>query len=493
MKRAFLFFTTLPILLVLFLLAPNAPAQALEVSYPSFFPLREGLRLNELVEIIFRASLILGAILAFISLVYTGFQYIMSGDNAEKRSSSRQRIVAVATGIGILLISVTLLNFINPNLITLPEIQLKKINIPILPVEDLPEPGFIKGQEYETIPVENLLNEGEDLVKKMQEELPALLDETISLSSLCSSDLCLPGEATYSALSGYESCNCRTESSCFGEGETEECADYEVCESCPVCTPATCRGETCEGDPLPRRNELPNLAKEVAVRLQDVSTIMASMRGERESAKICTLAGNTTLVSCSLAKLFQIPGSATCTHSEDFFCVNSQTSTSSALSLPTAEFLEEGRHLAESMLGIATTANSGRCSNTTFSCPQDGGACSIGTGVCSDKAPAINGCPQELSEKIDEILELHKNLSELLDELESATISINEAGELASALGGDVAILTCDSAKDLVTGIIYDQNVYRDEACVEGTACCPSPATIQSVSECEDVNLFTCS
>jgi len=72
--------------------------------------------LQNIVNFIFLLVLWVSAIIAFVSVIYAGFSYIISGANPTARSKSIQGIKNVVFGTAILLSSVVLLNFINPNL-----------------------------------------------------------------------------------------------------------------------------------------------------------------------------------------------------------------------------------------------------------------------------------------------------------------------------------------------------------------------------------------
>jgi len=108
--------------------ASNIPLN-LEIDWPRLPGV--GLSLNELVEgkrtiylqnivnFIFVFALWTSAMVAFISIVYAGFIYIVSGANPGERSRSIQGIKNVAAGIAILLCSVIILNMLNPNLTNL--------------------------------------------------------------------------------------------------------------------------------------------------------------------------------------------------------------------------------------------------------------------------------------------------------------------------------------------------------------------------------------
>jgi len=72
--------------------------------------------IGAIVSAIFAASLWLGGIIAFISLIYAGFLYIFSGSAPANRSKARNQLQNVAWGMAILLLSWVTLNLINPDI-----------------------------------------------------------------------------------------------------------------------------------------------------------------------------------------------------------------------------------------------------------------------------------------------------------------------------------------------------------------------------------------
>src|SRR5690606_24864502 len=119
---------------------------------------------------------------------------IISGDDPSKRSDSRKRLIAVFSGTLILLSSVTFLRLINPNLITLPEIERIGVHVPLLGTPSLPQPGFIAGENFGVIHLEQEIKQSAELTERIEQELPSLLGAIPNLVAQCSADLCLPGQ-----------------------------------------------------------------------------------------------------------------------------------------------------------------------------------------------------------------------------------------------------------------------------------------------------------
>ena len=68
---------------------------------------------------IFVAAIWVGGLVAFISLVYTGIQFIVGGESPSVRAAARERLKNVVWGIVILLLTYLVLNFINPQIVDL--------------------------------------------------------------------------------------------------------------------------------------------------------------------------------------------------------------------------------------------------------------------------------------------------------------------------------------------------------------------------------------
>lgn len=143
---------------------PGIGALKLEVKWPlipgtnrTLNELIEGedrvISLPALIQILFSFGTWITGIIAFFSIVYVGFAYIISGSNPGERAKAIERIRSIGVGGLILLLSVTLLNVLNPDLAELQDLGLSKqrnsIEIPGLnsaPTEE---------NEYAPIPVTN--------------------------------------------------------------------------------------------------------------------------------------------------------------------------------------------------------------------------------------------------------------------------------------------------------------------------------------------------
>ncbi|MDX1535322.1 MAG: M23 family metallopeptidase [Candidatus Spechtbacterales bacterium] len=84
--------------------------------------------LPALIAYIYYVSLWLSGIIAFISLLYVGVLYILSGANPRNRSVAKERLLAVIWGIAILFLTVVVVNLINPDIARLELTPLAIVN-----------------------------------------------------------------------------------------------------------------------------------------------------------------------------------------------------------------------------------------------------------------------------------------------------------------------------------------------------------------------------
>ena len=101
-------------------------------------PTGTGTDLYDCVDRLYRFGISAGAIIVVFFIIYAGYIYITGGEAS--KTKAKQTLYAAFTGMGIMLGSFILLNFINPSLV-----QIKTIQPPIFNAADLPsceEIGF---------------------------------------------------------------------------------------------------------------------------------------------------------------------------------------------------------------------------------------------------------------------------------------------------------------------------------------------------------------
>ncbi len=141
-KRKFILVCLLGIL-TLFLFSDFSFATELEIEYPTFgdaqTPMSTKTWLPDYIKYIFNFSLILAGIIAFGSLAYGGFCYLIATGNPTAIREGKDQILASILGLIIILCSFLILNTINPQLLILnpaikgtpsPVVLYKKANCP---------------------------------------------------------------------------------------------------------------------------------------------------------------------------------------------------------------------------------------------------------------------------------------------------------------------------------------------------------------------------
>ncbi|OGZ60973.1 MAG: hypothetical protein A2919_00520 [Candidatus Spechtbacteria bacterium RIFCSPLOWO2_01_FULL_43_12] len=90
-----------------------------------------------IILFLFVGAIWLGGIIALVSLIYTGIQFIISGEDSKKRAAAKDRLAKVLWGLAILLLSVVVLNFINPDITKLEDPYLLAV-----PTGTVTQPGI---------------------------------------------------------------------------------------------------------------------------------------------------------------------------------------------------------------------------------------------------------------------------------------------------------------------------------------------------------------
>jgi len=453
-----------------------AKSLALELTYPSFLPLREGLQLNELVQIIFTTSLVLGAALAFISLVYTGFEYIVSGANAGKRSAARKHIISTIVGIAILLGSVTFIRIINPDLVTIPPLVVGGLNIQAPKLVAAQDPATEDlGSDYSRI----RLSENLDTFKKTLGEIKGK-DGTIfaSITALmkeCSPDLCKPDPIPYEFREEYD-CS-YTQCSTDDEGN-ESCET--ISQTCSRCVAGICgEGLSCVGEPLPKREDIAKTLQEAETQFNNLTSLSSLVDSGRNIISSC---GERTLSCVSLRVLGAAPS---CDPAQDFFCGPTQSPNAS---LPLRDIAKQEDVFIKNIQDISKQVLSSTCSNTTFSC--DGG-CGAVTGQCAPSS-APSGCPEKLFTEAKRLNEIADTMTKQRDNLLQIISAADETLNLAVQSNGEMLLRSCREAREAVREM-QESGTYKDGTCAISTTCCPTPAVIKALDACDPVDLFICS
>lgn len=137
-----------------------------EVGIPGIVAKNESLNVVGLPNLILKAISLLyivGAIIAFISLLFAGFQYMSSQGNASKTRDAMDRVSKAFIGLAILLGAYLILYTINPDLVILPNqifvspnAAFNQLDIPLDPLK-----GY-ENSNYEAFTYSDIYNEQDD-------------------------------------------------------------------------------------------------------------------------------------------------------------------------------------------------------------------------------------------------------------------------------------------------------------------------------------------
>ena len=202
--------------LTLLILALPTLVFAFEINYPIIPGAPSPTDFSSFVNYLYYFLLIVGAMVASLSLIYGGVVYFFSGGNPGKTMFARQQIFASFTGLGILLMSFVILNFLNPNLnvIKIPEIPtISGPGLePIIPLDD----RIIYYWELPTGALEDdvlkktlILNEPTNLSKSVENLAGELEEEMQELETLLQSCQCS------NLFSDCNDAQCNNESECI--------------------------------------------------------------------------------------------------------------------------------------------------------------------------------------------------------------------------------------------------------------------------------------
>ena len=156
---------------------------ALQITYPDWFLIEEGMQLTQIVAVLFNFLLAIAGIAAFVMIVLGGFRYLTSAGDPSKMGDARSQIFAAILGIIILFSSWMILNTINPELVSMGE----PITIPISTPPKV-EPPPIEDEEspvgFYYIPLGQIID---DVIIQEKESLPKMR-EFANLASQCGID-----------------------------------------------------------------------------------------------------------------------------------------------------------------------------------------------------------------------------------------------------------------------------------------------------------------
>ncbi len=232
---------------------------------------------------LFNLAIVIGGLLAFAILVYSGFIYLTSSGNPIKINEAKSKIFNAIIGILLLLSAYLILTTINPNLVILEfnELNWPEINWPDPPPPPPPPPGTIS--VYQELPmgilIENVLAKNTDCYDYDEDGNMADLDEITpdKIDVLENHDRLNCIKKLFGAVKA-KSENLKSlseELKDLSKGlkeKSEELKDYADQCSCANCI-KSCRGCgcknsisncSCSGDPCaPNRDKMENLRNNI--------------------------------------------------------------------------------------------------------------------------------------------------------------------------------------------------------------------------------------
>ncbi|MBU4351175.1 hypothetical protein L6250_03420 [Candidatus Parcubacteria bacterium] len=180
-----------------FLLLLPILAFAFETKFPVIPGVPSPSDFTSFVNYLYYFLLIVGSMVSLLSLIYGGIIYFFSGGNPGKTFFAKQQIYASFTGLGILLLSFVILNFLNPNLTITRLPNVPTISGPGLAPLIPPEQRVIS---YWELPIgeleDDVLNKTSaliqpvDLSKPVEDLVKELENESIYLQTLLQSCKC---------------------------------------------------------------------------------------------------------------------------------------------------------------------------------------------------------------------------------------------------------------------------------------------------------------
>ncbi|MBI2462943.1 MAG: hypothetical protein HYV65_01760 [Candidatus Spechtbacteria bacterium] len=480
------------------------PAQALELSYPSFLPIKDTLTIGEITKIIFNASLGVGSLVAVAGIIMIGFQLATSGQTPLKRLAARNHIISIIVGILMLLGAVIFLNFINPQLTTLgfreapafPDISVSTIS-PNIPNTIAP------GSQFSKYALGKALDNTDVLIQDMYNSLP--------------DGLIYNGLVT-KVKDGLAGCSA---SACQGITPTPYTPGAYICRSCGKdCTscgwecqpPSTCVADPCTqssgGSPEPcaARGTANTLLGETINILNDLRTFWNNeIKPIRAQIQSCvTISGE--LLNYSLAVPFSdlAKNCTDCAESTDYFCGNTDHTTFRRLTLKIPELLQKEQALIDNINSISNAINACSCSNTQFVCPSST-TCSAGIGTAAGNCENRQGgaynnydksCSPDTWAKLAQLNAFRARLQALGTDANS-TASLAYLAEQIDPLGvlaianydpatpHNLWLTTCNETKKKSA---IHENVY----CSSSDFCCPDTATRTDTQTCRNEDFYFC-
>lgn len=354
-------------------------AHALELTYPSFLPLREKMEFGELAAVLFGAALGIGSVFAVGVIIWAGWELATSSANPGKRAQARERVVAAFVGLAMLLGATILLRIINPDLpvvgvrdtITFPAVTTPVVGTIEKPLEESPT-------AFSIYPIGETLDATEAWIQTTSATLVENVDAVLANMKLCTKEAC---EARTRA--SYQNNYCGMDSRSIGLGS---CSWPTWKTQALTCLPDPdknfCEFPSGTTDTCPGRGEAEEKLPQLVQKFLDIKTFFEKdINAARAQIQACLTTRVATFYTHSLAWPF-FPAAKSCSdckESMDYFCESGGTLSRIHLPLDRLIALEEEFIKLEGEIYNAILSCS--CGYSIFTCPSNFSTCLEGCGT----------------------------------------------------------------------------------------------------------------
>ena len=453
---------TLFIILLIIGLFGSSSAYALQISYPDWLPIREGMLLTEIVSVLFNFLLFMAGIVAFAVIVWGGFNYLTSAGNPTKMSEAQKQVFAAILGLIILFSSWLILNTINPDLVNIREPAEMESPSPSSELEPLPVLPEETPAGFYDIPFGKITDE---LIIQEEEALPKMR-EFANLAAQCGIDYCDGGECEYE-IEVYDSgCDIDPVS-----GKEDCWEDYWTeTETCS----APCNTEDC----CPADKD--EVMERVLTASDEMEEEMNRLLQGKQQIVNCVAGEDTILLSCQeVVDIYQPENKEefsqewekvkTCRQGRNFYCFYGASG---------SEWLEEivfpletPKESIEAVKELESIVSSCDCSEASFSCEE-----------CSEPCSGTP-CPHKTYSTAEDVMVV-------IDELENQINKIEEtiAELIGLSMADEITTLTCSEAYSWL-------KLIKESGCpgVKVFPCCPiDQETEQKIKSCRATDFFFC-
>lgn len=464
-------------LIVLTALAPLR-ALALEIDYPDFIPLENIETLPELISALFTFLLVIAGIAAFITLLVSGFQFIISGASPKLRAAALRRLRGFGLGLLIVLTSAILLQTINPQILTLPLIGRAEVPY-IQPPSLFPTLGELipgEARPYRPLELGQALQDTGVVIANVNSGLLTLIGQAKTLTAQCSARLCRAPVLNYSQTVTRRC----TITIINDEGKKED-----IQQDCPQCQPATCVGKAVpNADPLNNRAQTLSAFDSVSLSLNALKSALSAVEAANAAVRRCNQNTTKTFLSCAAAK--GLSEEITCTPSEDFFCAQStgERTTFERINLPVQNLVRAMNTLSNNIAIFVNGVHGASCSRVEFRCGANTQCQPAGVSAMGSED---RGCPADLFDKIAQLEALQAQLANSAETLDGVRQNINQFTDSSGRDSIDQQrLLLCEEAQAKAS------RRQADGKYPANISCGPDENALEDIKSCLITDFYLC-